>query len=148
MKLIIKILVKKPFRFFRKLVQLKLEKGQDFGDAILDNVYNKGLFQNEFETVVMKKELQKDENGKTIESSTPAVPSTSIFSEVKKQHKSLCVVADTDILKQYRQFWIKDDEDTNDSKVNFVETSSPKESISKACEVKQNYTGSISQISP
>ena len=123
---------------FRKLVQLKLEKGQDFGDAILDNVYNKGLFQNEFETVVMKKELQKDENGKSIESSTPAVPSTSIFSEVKKQDKSLCVVADTDLLNEYRQFWIKD-EDTNDSKVNFVETSNPKESISKACEVKQNY---------
>ena len=91
------------------MVQLKLEKGQDFGDAILDNVYNKGLFQNEFETVVMKKELQKDENGKSIESPTPAVPSTSIFSEVKKQDKSLCVVADTDLLNEYRQFWIKND---------------------------------------
>ena len=114
------------------MVQLKLTRGQDFGDAILDNVYNKGLFKNEFETVVMKKELQKDENGKTIESSR-AVPSTSIFNEVKKQDKSLCVVADKDLLNEYRQYWIKDDEDN--SKVDFVETSNSKETIAKACEV-------------
>ena len=84
------------------MAKLKLEKGQDFGDAILDNVNNKNLSESQTEgTPVLKK------NG---DLNQAPIASTSIFSEVKKSEKTLCVVAEKTILDGYHQYWKKDDD--------------------------------------
>ena len=73
--------------FFRKLVLLKLEKGLNFGDAIVDNVYNQELLES-------NKESKNPEENKNV----VPIASTSIFSEVQKLEKTLCVIAEKDIL--------------------------------------------------
>ena len=73
--------------FFRKLVLLKLEKGLNFGDAIVDNVYNQELLES-------NKESKNPEDNKNV----VPIASTSIFSEVQKLEKTLCVIAEKDIL--------------------------------------------------
>ena len=115
---------------------LKLEKGQDFGDAILDNVNNKDLSESQTEGIhVLKK--NGDQNEAPIVSGT-VIASTSIFSEVKKSEKTLCVVAEKSILDGYHQYWKKDD----DSSIVLLESSKSKESVEKACEAcfKHNLT--------
>ena len=72
--------------FFRKLVLLKLEKGLNFGDAIVDNVYNQELLES-------NKESKNPEDKNVV-----PIASTSIFSEVEKLEKALCVIAEKNIL--------------------------------------------------
>ena len=57
--------------YSRKLVLLKLEKGLNFGDAIVDNVYNQEL-------------LESNKESKNLEDKNVVpIASTSIFSEVE-----------------------------------------------------------------
>ena len=72
--------------YFRKLVLLKLEKGLNFGDAIVDNVYNQELLES-------NKESKNPEDKNVV-----PIASTSIFSEVEKLEKTLCVIAEKNIL--------------------------------------------------
>ena len=72
--------------YSRKLVLLKLEKGLNFGDAIVDNVYNQEL-------------LESNKESKNLEDKNVVpIASTSIFSEVEKLEKTLCVIAEKNIL--------------------------------------------------
>ena len=65
---------------------LKLEKGLNFGDAIVDNVYNQEL-------------LESNKESKNLEDKNVVpIASTSIFSEVEKLEKTLCVIAEKNIL--------------------------------------------------
>ena len=72
--------------YSRKLVLLKLEKGLNFGDAIVDNVYNQELLES-------NKESENPEDKNVV-----PIASTSIFSEVEKLEKTLCVIAEKNIL--------------------------------------------------
>ena len=72
--------------YSRKLVLLKLEKGLNFGDAIIDNVYNQELLES-------NKESKNPEDKNVV-----PIASTSIFSEVEKLEKTLCVIAEKNIL--------------------------------------------------
>lgn len=72
--------------YSRKLVLLKLEKGLNFGDAIVDNVYNQELLES-------NKESKNPEDKNVV-----PIASTSIFSEVEKLEKTLCVIAEKNIL--------------------------------------------------
>ena len=65
---------------------LKLEKGLNFGDAIVDNVYNQELLE-------LNKESKNPEDKNVV-----PIASTSIFSEVEKLEKTLCVIAEKNIL--------------------------------------------------
>jgi hypothetical protein len=102
--------------FFRKLVLLKLEKGYNFGDAILDRAGISKLPTSD-------------------EKSTKEVPSisTSLFHEVKGQEKKLCVVAEKTILDGYRQYW-----NNENGEVKFCETSDSKGSIEETCSATFN----------
>ena len=65
---------------------LKLEKGLNFGDAIVDNVYNQELLES-----------NKESENPEVKNVVP-IASTSIFSEVEKLEKTLCVIAEKNIL--------------------------------------------------
>ena len=70
--------------FCRKLVLLKLEKGYEFGDVLLDG------------TLPGSQGNTLDSRGKIL--------STSMFTPVKDNKQRVCVVANNDILEKYKKY--------------------------------------------
>jgi len=111
---------------------LKLEKGLNFGDAIVDNVYNQELLES-------NKESKNPEDNKNV----VPIASTSIFSEVQKLEKTLCVIAEKDILNGYRQYWKKDE---GDSSILLLESSTSKDTIQKTCDHSLRHNMTICHV--
>jgi len=114
-----------------KLVLLKLEKGLNFGDAIIDNVYNQELLES-------NKESKNPEDKNVV-----PIASTSIFSEVEKLEKTLCVIAEKNILDGYRQYWKKDE---GDSSILLLESSTSKDTIKKTCDHSLRHNMTICHV--
>ena len=70
--------------FCRKLVLLKLEKGYEFGDVLLDG------------TLPGSQGNTLDSRGKIL--------STSMFTPVKDNQQRVCIVANNDILEKYKKY--------------------------------------------
>lgn len=114
----------------RKLVLLKLEKGYDFGDVLLDG------------SVRMERgELRKD-----------SLVSTTLFKQVKDANKKVCLVAPSNVMAKYQGLpglGLKTEVDSSTSEVvpgpggagdalqllRREETSSNKKAVSMACEL-------------
>ena len=101
---------------------LKLEKGYDFGDVILDA----DAIPTEPKTA-----------------STPTI-STSLFHEVKEKEKKLCVVGTKPILEKYKTYWssTENGEKVDEKSVQLVETEKNKAAVAEACSLayEQNLT--------
>ena len=94
----------------RKLVLLKLEKGEHFGDAVLDTNTKKTL--------------------KTMNTESNIVVSTSIFKEVKSKEKKLKLLSTEKIISDYKKYWTENEQDST----TLISCQTNKEAIEKSCD--------------